>query len=79
MAIRAVISIACMFFYPPIEHFLGAVKCYQTAMFIWPLVVISPALLNKLTQLAGQSTWFFNAVLMCYFFVWSMASLTWSK
>lgn len=79
MAVRSVTNIAVMVFYTPLQRRLGTVRLYQFAMAIYPFAIAFMPLLNHIARQGEESTLLFNAVLLTFFFVWSLACLAWSK
>ncbi len=79
MSVLAFCNIAFLFLYAPLERRFGALRVYQTVMSTWALCVLFPPYLNYLAREGQEGTVYFNAVVLIFFLVWSVATLSWCK
>src|ERR1700754_2778823 len=70
LALRSMLPIPFMLFFPIIQSRLGSVRMYQLVLNTPPVVVIFSPTLNQLAR-ANVDAWTLNAALLGYFSAWS--------
>jgi hypothetical protein len=78
MAIRSLLPIPMMLFYPRLQRRLGTVHVYQIVMAGFPVVVLFFPLLNLLIR-ASAPSWIVNLCLFGYFVTWSWCGFAWRR
>ncbi|QRV91521.1 major facilitator superfamily transporter [Ceratobasidium sp. AG-Ba] len=79
MSVRAVVHVAIMVVYAPVNRRLGTVRLYQVTMVFWAIVVLGFPFLHWVasTTPGGTASIMFNLVQFAFFFIWSICGFAW--
>jgi len=77
LALRSLLPIPFMLFFPVIQKRLGTVRMYQLVLSTIPIVVVFFPTLNQLAR-ADVGVWMMNSALLGYFIAWSWCGLAWT-
>jgi len=77
LAMRSLMPIPMMIFYPAVQRRLGTVRLYQLVLCAFPMVVALFPVLNYLARV-GIDIATFDAALVGYFMAWSWCGFAWT-